>query len=185
MMRLHHRRSVECRSAAAAAGIVDQSAESSVDHCCDPTATATCTTLPHPSSTSAVTTTMTTRHPRAHSVYVGSSDNLPAAVRRLSSNDRGLGGAAETTLTATSAAPAGSIDGSSSGGGGGGGGLPPVFFGAFGGADGVGGRKNHVMSSLQGQVYNFLERPTGWKCFVYHFTVYVSYNSQLLSLLFQ
>ncbi|GAA6107874.1 potassium voltage-gated channel subfamily KQT member 1.1 isoform X1 [Tachysurus ichikawai] len=24
---------------------------------------------------------------------------------------------------------------------------------------------------LQGQVYNFLERPSGWKCFVYHFTV--------------
>lgn len=27
---------------------------------------------------------------------------------------------------------------------------------------------------LQGQVYNFLERPSGWKCFVYHFTVWVS-----------
>lgn len=26
-------------------------------------------------------------------------------------------------------------------------------------------------SSIQGRVYNFLERPTGWKCFVYHFTV--------------
>lgn len=26
-------------------------------------------------------------------------------------------------------------------------------------------------SSVQGRVYNFLERPTGWKCFVYHFTV--------------
>lgn len=24
---------------------------------------------------------------------------------------------------------------------------------------------------IQGRVYNFLERPTGWKCFVYHFTV--------------
>lgn len=24
---------------------------------------------------------------------------------------------------------------------------------------------------IQGQVYNFLERPSGWKCFVYHFTV--------------
>lgn len=32
-------------------------------------------------------------------------------------------------------------------------------------------RKNHLMSTLQGQVYNFLERPTGWKCFIYHFTV--------------
>lgn len=26
-------------------------------------------------------------------------------------------------------------------------------------------------SHVQGRVYNFLERPTGWKCFVYHFTV--------------
>ncbi|MEE6499377.1 hypothetical protein FKM82_003428 [Ascaphus truei] len=26
---------------------------------------------------------------------------------------------------------------------------------------------------LQGRVYNFLERPTGWKCFVYHFTVFL------------
>ncbi|KAI6068420.1 Potassium voltage-gated channel subfamily KQT member 1 isoform X1 [Aix galericulata] len=25
-------------------------------------------------------------------------------------------------------------------------------------------------SNIQGRVYNFLERPTGWKCFVYHFT---------------
>ncbi|KAI8519046.1 hypothetical protein Bbelb_023030 [Branchiostoma belcheri] len=28
-----------------------------------------------------------------------------------------------------------------------------------------------VRTSFQGKVYNFLERPTGWKCFVYHFTV--------------
>ncbi|XP_019407246.1 PREDICTED: potassium voltage-gated channel subfamily KQT member 1 isoform X4 [Crocodylus porosus] len=28
-------------------------------------------------------------------------------------------------------------------------------------------------SNLQGRVYNFLERPTGWKCFVYHFTVFL------------
>lgn len=27
--------------------------------------------------------------------------------------------------------------------------------------------------TLQGKLYNFLERPTGWKCFVYHFSVYV------------
>ena len=27
------------------------------------------------------------------------------------------------------------------------------------------------MPSIQSRVYNFLERPTGWKCFVYHFTV--------------
>lgn len=24
---------------------------------------------------------------------------------------------------------------------------------------------------IQGRVYNFLERPSGWKCLVYHFTV--------------
>ena len=27
------------------------------------------------------------------------------------------------------------------------------------------------ISVLQGAVYNFLERPTGWTCFVYHFSV--------------
>ncbi|XP_052831454.1 potassium voltage-gated channel subfamily KQT member 1 isoform X1 [Octopus bimaculoides] len=27
--------------------------------------------------------------------------------------------------------------------------------------------------TLQGKVYNFLERPTGWKCFIYHFTVFM------------
>ncbi|XP_024085221.1 potassium voltage-gated channel subfamily KQT member 1-like isoform X2 [Cimex lectularius] len=32
-------------------------------------------------------------------------------------------------------------------------------------------------ATFQGKVYNFLERPTGWKCFVYHFTVV----SQVLS----
>ncbi|XP_054580905.1 potassium voltage-gated channel subfamily KQT member 1 isoform X4 [Eptesicus fuscus] len=26
---------------------------------------------------------------------------------------------------------------------------------------------------VQGRVYNFLERPTGWKCFVYHFAVFL------------
>ena len=26
-------------------------------------------------------------------------------------------------------------------------------------------------SNYQAQVYNFLERPTGWKCFIYHFLV--------------
>lgn len=26
-------------------------------------------------------------------------------------------------------------------------------------------------ATFQGKVYNFLERPSGWKCFVYHFTV--------------
>ncbi|XP_073429987.1 potassium voltage-gated channel subfamily KQT member 1 [Dendrobates tinctorius] len=28
-------------------------------------------------------------------------------------------------------------------------------------------------TNIQGKVYNFLERPTGWKCFVYHFTVFL------------
>ncbi|RUS73457.1 hypothetical protein EGW08_018780, partial [Elysia chlorotica] len=28
-------------------------------------------------------------------------------------------------------------------------------------------------TSLQVKVYNFLERPTGWKCFIYHFTVFM------------
>ncbi|XP_070537436.1 potassium voltage-gated channel subfamily KQT member 1-like isoform X2 [Ptychodera flava] len=33
--------------------------------------------------------------------------------------------------------------------------------------------KPHVRTSCQGKVYNFLERPTGWKCFIYHFTVFL------------
>ncbi|XP_078424694.1 potassium voltage-gated channel subfamily KQT member 1 [Cetorhinus maximus] len=28
-------------------------------------------------------------------------------------------------------------------------------------------------TSMQGDVYNFLERPTGWKCFMYHFAVFL------------
>ena len=28
-----------------------------------------------------------------------------------------------------------------------------------------------IKTTIQGKVYNFLERPTGWKCFIYHFTV--------------
>ncbi|XP_053576410.1 potassium voltage-gated channel subfamily KQT member 1 [Bombina bombina] len=28
-------------------------------------------------------------------------------------------------------------------------------------------------TNIQGRVYNFLERPTGWKCFIYHFTVFL------------
>ncbi|XP_050437627.1 potassium voltage-gated channel subfamily KQT member 1 isoform X3 [Adelges cooleyi] len=28
-------------------------------------------------------------------------------------------------------------------------------------------------ATFQGKVYNFLERPSGWKCFVYHFTVFM------------
>ncbi|XP_052710709.1 potassium voltage-gated channel subfamily KQT member 1-like isoform X2 [Crassostrea angulata] len=31
----------------------------------------------------------------------------------------------------------------------------------------------HSKNSLQAQIYNFLERPTGWKCFIYHFTVFM------------
>ncbi|XP_072905308.1 potassium voltage-gated channel subfamily KQT member 1.1 isoform X2 [Hemitrygon akajei] len=27
--------------------------------------------------------------------------------------------------------------------------------------------------NIQGRTYNFLERPTGWKCFIYHFTVFL------------
>ncbi|XP_062845722.1 potassium voltage-gated channel subfamily KQT member 1.1 [Trichomycterus rosablanca] len=33
---------------------------------------------------------------------------------------------------------------------------------------------------LQGRVYNFLERPSGWKCFVYHFTVFLIVLSCLI-----
>ena len=31
--------------------------------------------------------------------------------------------------------------------------------------------KTPIKVTIQGKVYNFLERPTGWKCFIYHFTV--------------
>ncbi|PVD29274.1 hypothetical protein C0Q70_11871 [Pomacea canaliculata] len=31
----------------------------------------------------------------------------------------------------------------------------------------------HSKNSIQSRVYNFLERPTGWKCFIYHFTVFM------------
>lgn len=31
--------------------------------------------------------------------------------------------------------------------------------------------QNPPKSNRQAKVYNFLERPTGWKCFIYHFTV--------------
>ena len=31
--------------------------------------------------------------------------------------------------------------------------------------------KKGMRNTLQGDVYNFLERPTGWKCFLYHFSV--------------
>ena len=32
-------------------------------------------------------------------------------------------------------------------------------------------KQKAVKMSIQGRVYNFLERPTGWKCFAYHFAV--------------
>ena len=31
--------------------------------------------------------------------------------------------------------------------------------------------RNSMRMTLQSKVYNFLERPTGWKCFIYHFSV--------------
>uniref|UniRef100_A0A6Q2Z7V2 Potassium voltage-gated channel subfamily KQT member 1 n=1 Tax=Esox lucius TaxID=8010 RepID=A0A6Q2Z7V2_ESOLU len=31
----------------------------------------------------------------------------------------------------------------------------------------------YIKTSMQGDVYNFLERPAGWKCFLYHFLVFV------------
>jgi len=36
-----------------------------------------------------------------------------------------------------------------------------------------GNRRGHayMIKVIQSKIYNFLERPTGWKCFVYHFTV--------------
>lgn len=41
----------------------------------------------------------------------------------------------------------------------------------------LGRNKIPMKSTIQGKVYNFLERPTGWKCFVYHFTVLVHFLS--------
>lgn len=35
----------------------------------------------------------------------------------------------------------------------------------------VGVRPVLTRAYVQGRVYNFLERPSGWKCFAYHFTV--------------
>lgn len=31
--------------------------------------------------------------------------------------------------------------------------------------------KKPPMTTMQAKVYNFLERPTGWGCFAYHFSV--------------
>lgn len=43
--------------------------------------------------------------------------------------------------------------------------FPPGGFGSF--------RRGRfsLRLTMQGKIYNFLERPTGWKCFMYHFTV--------------
>lgn len=35
------------------------------------------------------------------------------------------------------------------------------------------GLRRNLKMTFQGKVYNFLERPTGWKCFVYHFSVFL------------
>lgn len=32
-------------------------------------------------------------------------------------------------------------------------------------------RRNAGRATFQGQVYNFLERPNGWKCIIYHVAV--------------
>uniref|UniRef100_A0A3B4AKZ3 Potassium voltage-gated channel subfamily KQT member 1 n=1 Tax=Periophthalmus magnuspinnatus TaxID=409849 RepID=A0A3B4AKZ3_9GOBI len=37
----------------------------------------------------------------------------------------------------------------------------------------TGMRPTITYSYVQGKVYNFLERPTGWKCFLYHFSVFL------------
>ncbi|XP_056135273.1 potassium voltage-gated channel subfamily KQT member 1.1 [Lampris incognitus] len=37
----------------------------------------------------------------------------------------------------------------------------------------VGVRPVLTRAHVQGRVYNFLERPSGWRCFVYHFTVFL------------
>ncbi|XP_041075149.1 potassium voltage-gated channel subfamily KQT member 1-like isoform X4 [Polyodon spathula] len=36
-----------------------------------------------------------------------------------------------------------------------------------------GRRPMFTRANIQGRVYNFLERPSGWKCFFYHFTVFL------------
>lgn len=36
-------------------------------------------------------------------------------------------------------------------------------------------RRHTLRTTFQGQVYNFLERPSGWKCIIYHTIVWV-YN---------
>ena len=40
--------------------------------------------------------------------------------------------------------------------------VPHLIYGNY---------RRHGPISIQVKTYNFLERPTGWKCFAYHFTV--------------
>jgi len=47
--------------------------------------------------------------------------------------------------------------------------FQPWYFSAGRAANRRG--RTHTIKIIQGKIYNFLERPTGWKCFVYHFTV--------------
>jgi len=35
-------------------------------------------------------------------------------------------------------------------------------------------RMSLMRVSVQTKIYNFLERPTGWRCFLYHFCVYAA-----------
>ncbi|XP_034535070.1 potassium voltage-gated channel subfamily KQT member 1.1 [Notolabrus celidotus] len=44
----------------------------------------------------------------------------------------------------------------------------------------TGARPALTRAYIQGRVYNFLERPSGWKCFVYHFTVFLIVLSCLI-----
>jgi hypothetical protein len=46
----------------------------------------------------------------------------------------------------------------------------------LGNSTGLGGGSSSFNKStnLKAKIYNFLERPTGWKCFVYHFAVFIS-----------
>ncbi|CAJ1049236.1 potassium voltage-gated channel subfamily KQT member 1.1 isoform X1 [Xyrichtys novacula] len=44
----------------------------------------------------------------------------------------------------------------------------------------TGARPALTLSYIQGRVYNFLERPSGWKCFLYHFIVFLMVLSCLI-----
>lgn len=49
-------------------------------------------------------------------------------------------------------------------------GLPPSSERSFQSCY-LGRSKAMMRLTVQAKVYNFLERPTGWKCFIYHFSV--------------